>query len=43
MVLKVDWLSIYLPILLDFIKIKLLFKKNGRMIELKGIVEEARL
>jgi hypothetical protein len=43
MVLKVDWLSIYLPILLDFIKIKLLFKKNGRMIGLKGIVEEARL
>jgi hypothetical protein len=43
MVLKVDWLSIYLPILLNFIKIKLLFKKNGRMIGLKGIVEETRL
>lgn len=43
MVLKVDWLSIYLAILLNFIKIKLLFKKNGRMIGLKGIVEEARL
>jgi uncharacterized membrane protein len=43
MVLKVDWLSIYLAILLNFIKIKLLFKKNGRMIGLKGIVEETRL
>lgn len=43
MVSRVDWLSIYLPILLDFIKIKLLIKKDRRMIKLKGIIEAARL
>lgn len=42
MVLKVDWLNIYLPILLNFIKIKLLIKKDRRMIGLKGIIKEAR-
>jgi len=36
-VLGIDWLKKYLPVLFDFIKLRLLFKKDGRMIELKGI------
>lgn len=34
---------IYSPILFDFIKMKLSFKKDGNMIELKRIIEEASL
>lgn len=34
---------IYSPILFDFIKMKLSFKKDGSMIELKRIIEEASL
>jgi len=41
MVLGVDWLRKFSPILFDFIKIKITFKKEGRMLELKGIVETA--
>jgi hypothetical protein len=37
-VLGMDWLNSQL--LFDFIKIKISFRKEGRMIELKGIVEE---
>jgi hypothetical protein len=36
-----DWLNSQL--LFDFIKIKISFRKEGRMIELKGIVEGANL
>jgi len=43
MVLGVDWLRKFSPILFDFIKIKITFKKEGRMLELKGIVETASL
>lgn len=42
-VLGVDCLRIFSPILFDFYKIKLSFKKDGRMIELKGIVKDASL
>jgi hypothetical protein len=38
--LGVGWLRIYLSILFDFIKIKLSFENNRRMIELKGIIEK---
>lgn len=41
--LGVDWIQIYSPILFDFIKIKISFKKEGGMIELKGIVDEVCL
>lgn len=34
---------IYSSILFDFIKMKLSFKKDGSMIELKRIIEEASL
>lgn len=34
---------IYSPILFDFIKMKLSFKNDGSMIELKRIIEEASL
>lgn len=40
-VLGVDWLRVYSQILFDFIKIKISFKKNERMIKLKGIVDGA--
>lgn len=43
MVLGVDWLRVYSPILFDFVKMKLSFKKEERMIELKGVVNEVRL
>jgi hypothetical protein len=43
MVLGVDWLRVYSPILFDFVKLKLSFKKEERMIELKGVVNEVRL
>jgi len=39
MVLGVDWLRKFSPILFDFIKMKITFKKEGRMLELKGIIE----
>jgi len=42
-VLGVDWLKKYLPVLFDFIKLRLSFKKDGRMIELKGISQGAKL
>lgn len=42
-VLGVDWLRIYSTILFDFIKMKLSFRKDGRMTESKGIIEEAGL
>jgi hypothetical protein len=34
---------IYSPIIFDFIKMKLQFKKDGNMIKLKWIMEEARV
>ena len=40
-VLGVDWLQIYSPILFYFIKMKISFRKEGGMIELRGIIEEA--
>jgi len=40
-VLGMDWLNS--PVLFDFIKIKISFRKEGRMIELRGIVEGANL
>ena len=43
MVLGVDWLRKFSPILFDFIKMKLTFKKEGRMLELRGIIETASL
>jgi hypothetical protein len=43
MVLGVDLLRKFLPILFDFIKIKITFKKERRMLELKGIIETASL
>lgn len=36
-------MRLYLPILFNFIKMKILFKKDGRRIELRGIIEEAKL
>ena len=42
-VLGVDWLKQYSPVLFDFIKLKLSFKKSDRMIELKGIVQNSDL
>jgi hypothetical protein len=41
--LGVDWLKKYSPVLFDFIKLRLSFKKDGRMIELKGISQGAEL
>jgi hypothetical protein len=38
-ILGVDWLHIYSPILFNFIKMKISFRKEGGMIELKGIVD----
>jgi hypothetical protein len=43
MVLGVDWLKKFSPILFDFIKMKITFKKEGRMLKLKGIIETASL
>jgi hypothetical protein len=43
LVLGVDWLKKYSPVLFDFIKLRLSFKKDGRMIELKGISQGAEL
>jgi hypothetical protein len=42
-VLGVDWLKKYSLVLFDFIKLRLSFKKDGRMIELKGISQGAEL
>ena len=42
-VLGVDWLKKYSPMLFDFIRLRPLFKKNGRMIELKGISQVSDL
>ena len=42
-VLGVDWLKKYSPVLFDFIKLRLSFKKDGRMIELKGISQSSEL
>ena len=42
-VLGVDWLRKFSPILFDFIKMKISFKKEERMLELKGIVEATNL
>jgi hypothetical protein len=39
----VDWLRKYSPILFDFIKIKISFKKEKRVIKLKRIVDKASL
>jgi hypothetical protein len=36
--LGVDWLKQYSPVLFDFIKLRLSLKKSDRMIELKRIV-----
>ena len=41
--LGVDWLRHYSPILFDFIKMKISFRKEGGMIELKGIVDGVSL
>lgn len=43
MVIGVDWLRVYSPILFDFMKMKISFKKDGRVIKLRGIVEEPSL
>ena len=42
-VLGVDWLKQYSPVLFDFIKLRLSFKKNDRMVELKGIMHNSEL
>jgi ribosomal protein S12 methylthiotransferase accessory factor YcaO len=42
-VLGVDWLKKYSSILFDFIKLRLSFKKEGIMIELKGISQDVGL
>jgi hypothetical protein len=42
-VLGVDWLRKFSPILFDFIKMKIFLKKERRMLELKSIVEAANL
>jgi hypothetical protein len=42
-VLGVDWLKQYSPVLFDFIKLRLSFKKSDRMIELKGIMQSSDL
>jgi len=42
-VLGVDWLKQYSPVLFDFIKLWLSFTKEGRMIELKGISQVSDL
>jgi hypothetical protein len=39
MVSEMDWLKLYLPILFDFIKIKLSFKREEKMIKLKEIIK----
>jgi len=39
MVLGMDWLKLYLPILFDFNKIKLSFKREEKMIKLKEIIK----
>lgn len=36
-------MRVYSPIVFGFIKIMLLFRKKGRMIELRDILEEAKL
>ena len=43
MVLGMDWLRCYSSILFNFIKMKLSLMKGGRMIEVKGIMEESSL
>ena len=40
-VLGVDWLINYSPILFYFNKIKISIRKEGRMIELKSIIDKA--
>ncbi|XP_011047148.1 PREDICTED: uncharacterized protein LOC105141587 [Populus euphratica] len=42
-VLSMDWLKQYSPVLFDFIKLWLSFQKNDRMIELKGIMHNSDL
>jgi hypothetical protein len=42
-VLGVNWLKKYSLVLFDFIKLRLSFKKEGRMIELKGISQVSDL
>ena len=42
-VLGVDWLKQYSPVLFYFIKLRLSFKKNDGMIELKGIMHSSDL
>lgn len=42
-VLGVDWLRGYSPILFDFMRMKFSFKKDRRSIELRGIGKEAEL
>jgi hypothetical protein len=39
--LGVNWLRVYSPILFYFIKMKISFKKEGKMTGLKRIVDEA--
>ena len=39
-VLGVDWLKLYLPILFNFVKMKLSFKIRGKMIEFKCIIKK---
>jgi len=39
--LGVNWLRVYSPILFYFIKMKIPFKKEGKMTGLKRIVDEA--
>lgn len=43
MILRVDQLMTYSHVLFDFFKMTISFKKEKRTIELKGMVEEAKL
>jgi len=42
-VLGVQWLKVYFPMLFDFIKMKLSFRKEGKIIKLKVITKETGL
>lgn len=42
-ILEIDQLRIYSPIFFYFIKMKLLFNKEGRMMELRGVVKVVEL
>lgn len=41
--LGVDWIRVYPPIVFGFFLNNALFRKKGRMIKLRGIIEETKL